>query len=301
MTQHSGKLANAASGMGKQKHKMNEEFHKEGSVRGVNQFFPKRPKRPILICFTAFFSVLLVFSLFMVLRSGWQRSMEQQAFEELRRKVTLPAAPQQTRVDSPVSQGEDKTEAYVSPYIELYRENPDCVGWLTIANTDIDYPVMYTPQEPQFYLHRAFDRTESQSGVPFIGAGCDLDSGCVIIYGHNMKNKTMFGTLDRYEDVEFWQENPIFLLYTAQEERQYEVFAVLKTQIPSVGASEFRYYDYAGNPSEADFNDLVSGLTALSIYDTAISPGFGEQILMLSTCSYHTENGRFVVAARRIE
>lgn len=186
-----------------------------------------------------------------------------------------------------------------SPYIDLYQKNPDFVGWLYISNTKIDYPVMCTPDEPEYYLHRAFDETSSSSGTPFIGMGGGIDSDCFIIYGHNMKNDTMFGTLDYYKKQAFWTENPIFSFSTTVEERKYEVFAVLQTRILYADEAGYRYYEQSGDLTETEYDGLVDYLKENALYDTGITPAYGEQIVILSTCSYHTENGRFIVAARR--
>ncbi len=116
-----------------------------------------------------------------------------------------------------------------------------------------------------------------------------------------MKNNTMFGTLDNYEKEDFWRENETFSFNTLYEYREYEVFAVVETRILYADEDGLRYYNYAGELSESDYKELAEWLCANSVYDTAISPVYGEQILILSTCSYHTANGRFIVAARRIE
>ena len=121
-----------------------------------------------------------------------------------------------------------------------------------------------------------------------------------IIYGHNMKNDTMFGTLDNYVDKDFWTEDRTFTFHTLFDDREYEVFAAVKTHIMHTDEAGFRYYNCSGDLSQTEYEELVDWLAANSIYDTEISPAYGEQILILSTCSYHADNGRFLVAARRI-
>ena len=78
---------------------------------------------------------------------------------------------------------------------------------------------MLTPNEPEYYLYRSFDKTESSSGTPFIGEGGDINSDVFIIYGHNMKNDTMFGTLDFYAKEEFFHKTPVFTLNTVNEKK----------------------------------------------------------------------------------
>ena len=110
-------------------------------------------------------------------------------------------------------------EQPLQQYEDIYEMNRDFVGWLRIPNTNIDYPVMFTPNDPEYYLHRAFDNTDSHCGTPFIGENGNIDSDCFIIYGHNMKNDTMLGTLDHYADIDFWKANRTFSFNTLYEYR----------------------------------------------------------------------------------
>jgi len=114
-------------------------------------------------------------------------------------------------------------EPYTEPsqepslYDELIAINSDFTGWLCVPNTLINYPVMATPHDPEFYLHQVFDMTDSHSGTQFLADGCDIDSDCVIIYGHNMNDNSMFGTLDSYRSRDFWEQNPITCFDTRLE------------------------------------------------------------------------------------
>jgi sortase B len=189
---------------------------------------------------------------------------------------------------------------YFEPYLALKEQNPDFAGWLNVPNTNIDYPVMYTPEDPEFYLRRGFDKTYFDSGTPFIGEKCDIDSTAFIIYAHHMINGSMFATLDKYMDEAFWKENPQFTFTTPDEIRTYEVFAADKTEIYDASYEGFKYYYSVGDISEFTYGQLALCLRNNSLYKTGIEPEFGEQILILSTCSYHDDDGRFIVAARRI-
>lgn len=185
-------------------------------------------------------------------------------------------------------------------YAALKNENSDYVGWLKIPDTRIDYPVVDREEEPEYYLHRAFNGSKSFGGTPFLGEASGVDTKCLIIYGHNMKNGSMFGTLDYYKKADYWKEHPTIWFYVDGEPRAYEVFAAVETKVLYEDEDGFRYYRYDGDISEEEYGELVTWLKSHSDYDTEITPEYEEQILMLSTCSYHTKNGRFVVAARRI-
>ena len=250
------------------------------------------------------FSAVLLFSVIMVIKTLSQGIQEENAFEKLADSVEVSL--QDRTGNSDATDKETDTlaggaEAPSTPYAVLYKQNHDFAGWLTVPDTNIDYPVMYTPDDPDYYLHRAFDGSDSISGTPFVGDGGTIDSDCFIIYSHNMKNDTMFGTLDKYSDEAFFQENPTFTFTTLTETRTYEVFAAVKARILSDSEAGFQYYDSSGDLSKADFNKLLVWLKDNSLYDSEINPEDGDQILLLSTCSYHTDNGRFVVAARRVD
>lgn len=111
----------------------------------------------------------------------------------------------------------------------LIAENADCIGWLSIDGTSISYPVMYTPSEPQKYLRRSFYGQYSQSGVPFLDGRCSTVGGNLIIYGHNMKNGTMFSDLKKYLNTDFLNAHRTVRLETAGGVFLFTVTEVLKT------------------------------------------------------------------------
>lgn len=113
----------------------------------------------------------------------------------------------------------------------LIAENADCIGWLSIDGTNISYPVMHTPSEPQKYLRRNFYGRYSQSGVPFLDGRCDIQSTNLIIYGHNMKNGTMFSNLKKYVDRDFLNAHRTVKFETADGIRYFTVTKVLRTDI----------------------------------------------------------------------
>lgn len=82
--------------------------------------------------------------------------------------------------------------------------------------------------------------------------------------------------------------------------QEYEIFAAVETRVLNTRESGFRYYQQSGDLSENAFQELLTWLTENALYDTGIKPEYGEQVVLLSTCSYHTENGRFLVAAKKV-
>lgn len=190
-----------------------------------------------------------------------------------------------------------KDTAGISPYLPLKNRNADFFGWISIDGTNIDYPVMHTPDDPEYYLRRAFDKSSSRSGVPFLDAACFTGCGNYLIYGHNMGNGTMFADLLSYTDPEFWQKHPLIQFDTLDQAGSYAVLAAFYTEISP--ETEFRYDRYTDLRNREDFLTYMEQVKAASLYDTGVTAEYGDVLLTLSTCSYHTENGRFVVVARQ--
>lgn len=192
----------------------------------------------------------------------------------------------------------------------LHRRNSDVAGWIKIKGTRIDYPVMQTPEDPEYYLRRNFNKEDSLAGTPFIDAASHLgQSRNILIYGHNMKNGTMFHSLLNYEKKTFYRQHPTFFFDTYRNGHQvhgtYEVIAAFRTSILPASSGRFRYHTYADLEDPSDFRAYAKGIRTLSAgtlpADAAsVIPKWGDQLVTLSTCAYHTGNGRFVVVGRRI-
>lgn len=185
----------------------------------------------------------------------------------------------------------------LTKYSKLYEDNPEMVGWLSIEDTVIDYPVMYTPDDPEKYLYKNFEGKFSYPGVPFVDYRCKADSDNIIIHGHNMPDGTMFNSLVSYEDKAYWQEHPIIRYDSLYEEREYEVVAAFYDRVYYTHETDFKFYNFIEAKNEADYNSSVEKLREKSIYDTGVVPEYGQQLIMLVTCTYQVDNGRFVVLA----
>ena len=189
---------------------------------------------------------------------------------------------------------------------ELYRENSDFMGWLTIGDTHIDYPVMYTPSSKdggEYYIHRNFDGEYSAAGLPFIDCNCQLESPTdnVIIYGHNMNAGTMFHDLLKYEDQDFYEAHKTFTFDTIYGNGKYEVVAFFRGQILPEESKKFKYYEFVNAGSKEEFDQYVKNLKNMSITDTGVEVSYGDKLITLSTCAYHVTDGRFVVVAKKVQ
>ena len=196
-------------------------------------------------------------------------------------------------VEKSSSENEEKEETNLQ---QLYEINNDFVGWLSIENTTINYPAMQTKNNPNYYLKRDFYKNYSSYGTPYISEQCNVsESGNIIIYGHHMKNKEMFGALEYYKNKEFYNNHQVITFETLEEKKNYEIFAVFKTVAYS--NSGFRYYDYICFENEHDYNNFIEKCKEFSIYETNKTPIYGDKLLTLSTCEYSNKNGRLVVIA----
>ena len=185
----------------------------------------------------------------------------------------------------------------------MYLKNKDIIGWIEVKNSMINYPVMQTKKENEYYLHRNFKKESDINGLPFLDAGCDVEDekSNLMIYGHHMKSGMMFAHLLDFQEKDFYSNHKKVYLDTLYEEREYEVVAAFYSQIFKEDSEVFKYYEYPGKLSKEKFDTYVKNVKKLSIYDTGVKPKYGEQLLTLVTCAYQTEEGRFVVVARRIK
>lgn len=272
-----------------------EKWEEQGEQPGDAGFAWKKLVWRVLVAACV---MLLAGSAFNIWRTIRQSRLENQTFLELAKLTENYGQTESDPLAGMEGKDSESTEKQ-SRYAVIAGQNPDFAGWLKIDRTVIDYPVMHTPEDIQYYIRRDFYGEESVSGTPFLGDNCSVDSLGMIIYGHNMKNDTMFGALDEYADPDYWREHPVIRFSTVKEDREYEVFAAFRTRLLYENEEGFRYYEYVGDLTEEKFEDFVNQARGAALYDTGIRPEYGEQFLMLSTCSYHTRNGRFVVAARR--
>ncbi|MCQ4636613.1 class B sortase [Anaerovorax odorimutans] len=195
----------------------------------------------------------------------------------------------------------------IGKYVDLYKKNSDIIGWLTVDGTRMDYPIMQTQNDPEFYLRRNFDKEYSISGVPFMDAQSDIFKPTAnwMLYGHNMKDGTMFHDLLEFAEEDFYQQHKTIKFDTIYKggQGEYQIVAAFYSQIYPEDKKVFKYYNYAGMTSKQQFNGFVKGVKGLSQYDTGVDAKYGDQLITLSTCSYHVPDklGRFAVVAKRIK
>jgi len=223
---------------------------------------------------------------------GYQARQEK---EELIRKKTA--------TETAISDLKQPKKKEILPqYKALYEENPDLIGWVKIDGTPLDYPVMQNEEDKEYYLHRNFNREYEYSGLPFLDHRCDISetSTNLIIYGHNMKSDSMFSCLLKYRDKDYYFLHPVIRFDTIYEESEYLIIAVIQSEVFRKSDDVFKFYNFIRADTEEEFNEYIKNMKQLSLYSTGTGAVFGDQLLTLVTCSYHTENGRFAVLAKKI-
>ena len=183
-------------------------------------------------------------------------------------------------------------------YAALCEQNPDFVGWITIEGTRIDYPVMQSVNDPDFYLKHNFEKNYSSYGVPYIQADCDLlKSDNLIIYGHRMNDGSMFSDLNKYTDAAFYAEHKIIQFNTKYSYGSYEIIAAFKT---TGGDNGFPYHRFVDAEDAQAFDEFVAACKEMSFYEIDATAQYGDRLITLSTCEYSQTNGRMVVVAKLI-
>lgn len=268
------------------------------------------------LLFILFFLIFNISLLLLVSRlyDDWK---SQRAFEELSRLIAAStteaseeiAEPQETGAQmqypssplpEPTETGETGNTGILEKYRTLYEMNQDMFGWISIEGTDVNYPVMYTPENEEYYLRKAFDGSYSRSGVPFVDADCYPGCGNYIIYGHNMFNGAMFTELVSYQDESYWKEHPVIRFDTLYEEGEYQVVAAFYSRVfYTYEKNVFRYYEYSDLTDPDVFDEFVTKALQKARYDTGIVPEYGDELITLITCSYGSDNERFVVVASK--
>lgn len=186
--------------------------------------------------------------------------------------------------------------------------NPDTIGWISIPGTEIDYPVMHTPEDPDFYLNHGFDQEPSAGGMIYLDAGDDCGGRKVqepaeaeaakrtnlILYGHHMKNGTMFAGLEQYLDPEFFKEHRTIFFDTLAGAGEYEAFAVFSM---TAAEAEERLAPYLAAESREQYGRLMEIAGAESIGKPEETPVWPQRLLTLMTCEYTQNEGRLFLMA----
>lgn len=241
-----------------------------------------RISKKILVIISLILICILAFSAMQLFRIYTEKEKTNSQFEELKSII------EDTSVQTEVENAE---------YLALKEQNNDFVGWLTVDGTNIDYPVMQSTDEPEFYLKHNFKKDEDRHGIPFAGASSSIPDGDnIIIFGHNMKDDTMFSELQKFISPEFCEENHCIMFNTCTTSDIYDVIMVFK--ISESDTEKFPYYTYTSFDN-ITANQYLSSAKQYSIWSNNKTIDKDTKLLTLSTCEYTLKNGRLVIIAEK--
>lgn len=186
-------------------------------------------------------------------------------------------------------------------YAELIQQNPEMVGWISIDDTGINYPVVQ--KDNTYYLTHGFDQSNNTNGSIFMDERCSIVSPTIntIIYGHNMKSGMMFGGLKNYLQAGYLESHKYIQFNTIYEKRTYEIVAVCLSEVQYQDEDAYRYYDFITSTSAQDLQDFVENVDSLAVYGNADGLTLQDKLLTLSTCNSYTEDGRLFVVAKQVQ
>ena len=253
-------------------------------------------KSKYLMIGAAFFSALFLFSGVMLYRQYADEKQSAEAFDNIAALVQEETPPADEPHESETPQPE---QTAFEKYAAVYEQNSDFVGWISIEGTNIDYPVMQTIDNPNYYLKHNFEKEYSDYGVPYVQENCALGiSDNCVLYGHHMKNGAMFSDLCKYASEDFYRQHKTIRFDTLSDFGEYEIVAAFKTAAYS--EQGFKYYHFVNADSAEDFDAYIAKCKELALYDTGVSAEYGDKLITLSTCEYSRQNGRMVVVAKQV-
>lgn len=182
----------------------------------------------------------------------------------------------------------------------LWEKNPDIYAWISIEGTEIEYPILQHPTDDGYYLDHTVDKKSGLPGSIYTEAtynGTDFSDRNTLIYGHNMKNGTMFGLLDKYKDPTYMKEHDTIVIYTPEHIYTYKVFAAITYDNRHIMYS----FDFDQEAGMQAFLDSIRKVNNLNTYiDETVEVTSSDKIITLSTCNGNKKQ-RFLVEAVLID
>lgn len=184
---------------------------------------------------------------------------------------------------------------------KLQEQNSDIVGWIEVEGTNINYPVLQG-EDNSYYMNHNYKKEENTYGSIFLDKDYDwsIPSSNLLLYGHNLQNGELFHDILNYKDKSYYEEHPVIRFTTEKEDSEFEIISAFYSRVYYKSETNvFRYYYFINADNEEEYNEFIENAKEASIYDTGKTAEYGDQLITLSTCSYHTEDGRFAVVARK--
>lgn len=223
------------------------------------------------------------------LRQRWEYRAGAEAYHALTEAVTAvpPAGTDPADPEDP-KQTPEQTEAIPQvDFAALQQINPEVVGWLYAPDTVISYPVVQG-SDNSYYLDHLFDGTRNSAGCLFVDSGCQgLDGKNSVIYGHHMKNGTLFASLENYQDQDYYDAHPRLFLITPEQTLTIELFSAYVT------GAEGEAWQLTFSSREA-YGRWLERIQERSCFASDVIPQDTDRVLTLSTCDYAFQGARFV-------
>lgn len=221
-------------------------------------------------------------------------------YEELREEVAEEPAEEPEVESEPeaIEEAESEPEPVEIPidFAALKEQNPDVYAWIRIPGTNVDYPILQREEDNSYYLSHSIDGAETKEGSIYTENynSRDFDDPNTVIYGHNMKNGSMFRTLHNYEDRSFFDENREVLIYLPDAVLEYRIFAAYIYDNRHL-LLNFDFDD--PDVYQQYLNDIFDIRDMNSYIDTSMEVGTEDRIITLSTCNAGISTQRYLVQA----
>lgn len=247
----------------------------------------------ILVAVLAFLSAGILF--FVLGKISNQKREAAKEYENMQRRQQVESVAETVRESERV-----KPDIPVD-FESLQKDNPDIYAWITIPGTEIDYPVVQSSTDNTYYLNHTAEKTESVSGAIFSENynSTNFDDYITVLYGHDMRDGSMFAGLHQYEDNIFMQEHENLTVYLPDAILKYKIFAAYLTDDKHV----LFYYDQGKTEEnrKAYINEIMSQRTMQASLNTEASVDENSKILTLSTCHGAGDQYRYLVQAYLVE
>ena len=246
--------------------------------------------------------VILAISSYFFIKELVKNKKETDIFDDLQEIVENPENTTNENQFTDILKNEEGNLSSENTYNleNIAKINSDIIGWIKIDGTNVDYPIM---QNGDYYLHKDIYKNYSSHGTPYLAPFCNVKkSDNLIIYGHHMKDNSMFSQLEKYKNYNFYLNHKYIKFFTIEDgktiENNYEVMIAFKTIAYS--DEGFRYYSYTDFQNYEDYEDFVENCRNLEFYYTGVVGTHQDKYITLSTCEYSQKNGRMVVVAKKI-
>ena len=256
----------------------------------------KRKNKWLLRILIVIFLTVMVISVWKIWEIYSEYRTGEKAYNDISHMISLPPNTEEPRPSATTapsegtepSSDEDFTNWPTVDFAALREINPDIVAWIYIEGTEINYPVVQG-EDNSFYLKHLFDGEWNGAGCIFLNYqnNADFSDRHSILYGHHMKNGTMFTDLEKYKEQDFFDEHPFGLLVTPDKNYKIEFFS---GYVVAAHESAWRI-DF----TDAEFETWLQNAVDQSCFSSEIIPGTSDNILTLSTCSYEFDDARFVL------